>query len=81
MREMLDTLVAELIEKGILLEEACSEFERRFLQRALERARGNRTLAAQTLGIHRNTLSRRLRELNLAAPKPSASARARAADA
>jgi DNA-binding NtrC family response regulator len=76
---MLDALVAELIEKGILFEEACSEFERRFLQRALERARGNRTLAAQTLGIHRNTLSRRLRELNLAAPKPSAAARARAA--
>lgn len=81
MREMLDTLVAELIEKGILLEEACSEFERRFLQRALERARGNRTLAAQTLGIHRNTLSRRLRELNVAEPKPLSPARARIAGA
>jgi len=81
MREMLDTLVAELIEKGILFEEACSEFERRFLQCALERARGNRTLAAQTLGIHRNTLSRHLRQLHLAEPQPPPPARARAAGA
>ena len=78
---MLDALVSEMIEKGILFEEACSEFERRFLQRALERARGNRTLAAQTLGIHRNTLSRRLRELDLAAPEQPAPARARTAGA
>jgi DNA-binding NtrC family response regulator len=68
--EALDTLIAEMIENGILFEEACSEFERRFIQRALERAQGKRSLAAQMLGIHRNTLGRRMQELNLDAPKP-----------
>ncbi len=76
--EALDALIAEMIEKGILFEEACSEFERRFIQRALERAQGKRSLAAQMLGIHRNTLGRRMQELNLDTPKPT---RARGASA
>lgn len=70
MRESLDALVSEMIEKGILFEEACAEFERRFIQNALHRAKGNRSLAAQALGIHRNTLSRRLQDLDLKSSPP-----------
>jgi len=82
MNETLDGLVAEMVETGILFEEARTEFERRFIQRVLEQHRGNRSSAAQALGMHRNTLRRKLEELELAArttAAPKAKTRARAA--
>lgn len=65
MREALDALIAEMVDKGIRFDEACGEFERRFIKRVLDRAAGNRSHAAKALGIHRNTLSRKLEELQL----------------
>jgi len=41
------------------------QFERQVIRKALERARGNQTLAAKALGLHRNTLIWKLKELNL----------------
>ncbi|MGH9482721.1 MAG: helix-turn-helix domain-containing protein [Terriglobales bacterium] len=82
MREALDALVAEMVDKGIRFDEACGEFERRFIKRVLDRAAGNRSHAAQALGMHRNTLSRKLEELQLAArPQPRASRNGRRARA
>ncbi|MBE2253963.1 MAG: sigma 54-interacting transcriptional regulator [Myxococcus sp.] len=43
-----------------------AEVERRHILSVLERARGNRTLAAKWLGIGRNTLGRKLKEYGLA---------------
>lgn len=60
MREQLDKLVEEMVDKGILFEEARREFERRFIARALTRSNGNLCRAADLLGIHRNTLSRKI---------------------
>ena len=65
MREALHALVAEMVEKGILFDEAREEFERRFIQQVLERTQGNQTRAALALGVHRNTLSRKMAELQL----------------
>jgi Nif-specific regulatory protein len=42
-----------------------AEAEKRHIQAALERAEGNRTLAAQWLDIGRNTLLRKLKQYNL----------------
>lgn len=64
MKEAMEALIAEMVDKGILLDEACSEFEHRFIRRVLERVEGNRTQAAQILGLHRNTLSRKLEQRN-----------------
>jgi Fis family transcriptional regulator, factor for inversion stimulation protein len=64
-KDQLEGLVAQMIERGILFEEAVEEFEKRFIKRALERAGGNQSKAAQTLGIHRNTLSRKVAEYKL----------------
>jgi Fis family transcriptional regulator, factor for inversion stimulation protein len=64
-KEELETLVGQMIERGILLDEALSEFKKRFIRRALERARGNQSRAAKELGIHRNTLSRLVDEYKL----------------
>ena len=65
MREELDKLVEEMVTKGILYEDARQEFERRFIARALVRSKGNLGRAAGLLGIHRNTLSRKIVEYRL----------------
>ncbi|HUX67514.1 MAG TPA: helix-turn-helix domain-containing protein [Terriglobales bacterium] len=65
MREALEALVAEMVDKGIRFDEARVEFERRFIKRVLDRAKGNRSQAAEALGMHRNTLSRKLEELEI----------------
>jgi DNA-binding NtrC family response regulator len=49
-----------MVDRGILLEEAVTEFEKKFIKRALERSNGNQSRAARLLGIHRNTLSRKV---------------------
>ena len=65
MKDQLETLVGQMVERGILLEEAVSEFKKRFVKRALERSSGNQSRAAKLLGIHRNTLSRMVEEYKL----------------
>lgn len=65
MKDQLEGLVSQMVERGILFEEALGEFEKRFIKRTLERAHGNQCLAAKMLGIHRNTLSRKIGEYKL----------------
>jgi len=48
-----------------MLDEAVNEFEKKFIRRALERANGNQSRAAKVLGIHRNTLSRKVEAYKL----------------
>ena len=64
-REQLESLVGMMVERGILLEEALTEFEKKFIRRALERSNGNQSRAAKVLGIHRNTLGRKITEYHL----------------
>jgi len=59
-KDQLEALVGQMVERGILFEEAVSEFEKRFIKRVLDRSNGNQSRAAQVLGIHRNTLSRKI---------------------
>jgi DNA-binding protein Fis len=65
MRDQLEGLVVQMVERGILFDEAVGEFEKRFIKRVLERADGNQSRAAEVLGIHRNTLSRKIVEYKL----------------
>ena len=65
MKEKLEALVAEMIDKRIYLEEGVTEFEKRFIQLALAQHGGNRTKAAGTLGLHRNTLTRKIAQYKL----------------
>ena len=54
-----------MVERGILFDEAVGEFEKRFIKRVLDRTNGNQSRAAEVLGIHRNTLSRKISEYKL----------------
>ena len=65
MKEKLEALVNQLVEHGISFEDAVGEFERKFIKKVLERNNGNRSKAAKALGIHRNTLSRKIDGLGL----------------
>jgi len=49
----------------IRYQEAMDDFERRLIQSALTRARGNRSLAARQLSIKRTTLNYRIKSLNI----------------
>lgn len=60
MREKLNSLIDEMLKKGILYEDAKREIERQFIHRALRKSSGNLGQAADLLGIHRNTLSRKI---------------------
>jgi DNA-binding NtrC family response regulator len=61
-RERLDHLVTEMFDRGIRLEDAVREVEKRFVARALQASEGNIGEAATRLGLHRNTLSRKIAE-------------------
>jgi DNA-binding NtrC family response regulator len=64
-KQQLDALIGEMIEKGILFTEAKREFEKRFIARVVQRHRGNLSRAAKDLKIHRNTLGKKLEEYKL----------------
>ena len=65
MKDILEGLVSQMVERGILFDEAMGEFEKKFIKGVLERVEGNKSRAAQVLGIHRNTLSRKITEYKL----------------
>ena len=65
MRDQLNRLVDELVSKGIRYDDARQEFERRYISRALARAEGKVGRAAKMIGLHRNTLSRKVTEYRL----------------
>jgi Fis family transcriptional regulator, factor for inversion stimulation protein len=64
-KDQLEGLVTQMVDRGILFDEAVGEFEKRFIKRILDRADGNQCRAAKMLGIHRNTLSRKIGEYKL----------------
>jgi DNA-binding protein Fis len=59
-KDQLEALVGQMVERGIQFDEALNEFEKKFIKRVLDRSRGNQSRAARLLGIHRNTLSRKI---------------------
>jgi Fis family transcriptional regulator, factor for inversion stimulation protein len=58
-------LIGELVSRGVRYDDAQREFEKKFITHALTRADGNLGKAADLLGMHRNTLSRKVAEYRL----------------
>lgn len=65
MKRELDSLVTQMHAGGITYNEAVREFKKRFLVEVLAHHRGNQCKAAKELGMHRNTLSRTIAELQI----------------
>lgn len=64
MRERMEVLIDEMIDGKILLREALDEFEKVFIQRALDRNDLHISNTSETLGIHRNTVAKKLASYN-----------------
>ena len=60
MRARLEALIDEMLDGQIMLDEAVEEFEKLYIQKALARHREHLSRTAASLGIHRNTLSKRV---------------------
>jgi Fis family transcriptional regulator len=61
----LDNLVTQMHSTGVRYEDAVRQFKRQYLLEVLRAHRGNQCKAAEELGMHRNTLSRTMAELEL----------------
>ncbi|MFQ5738575.1 MAG: helix-turn-helix domain-containing protein [Acidobacteriota bacterium] len=65
MKDVLEDVVDEMVVGGILWPEARSQFEKLFIIRVLRETGGNLGLAAEKMGVHRNTLSKKVREYRI----------------
>ncbi|HYL12840.1 MAG TPA: helix-turn-helix domain-containing protein [Terriglobales bacterium] len=61
----LERLALRMHKTGILYSEAIREFKKQFILVALRTAHWNQSRAAQALGMHRNTLVRTIRALDI----------------
>jgi DNA-binding NtrC family response regulator len=60
-----ENMANELDEKNINLKIAMEQLEQHYIKRALKKTKGNQIKAAEILGIHRNTLFTKLKQLNI----------------
>ena len=72
MRDRLEKLISEMLDGHILLPEALAEFEKIYIEKALERNGSHLARTAEVLGIHRNTLSKRVNGSHPQKPKKQA---------
>jgi DNA-binding NtrC family response regulator len=64
LKDRLEAICIEMLDRGILYREALDQFEKTFISEILKRNDGNLVRTASTLGIHRNTLSKRIARYN-----------------
>ena len=65
MKEQLASVVLQMYKAGLQCSEAVREFQKAFILTVLKDQRGNQCRAAEKLGIHRNTLRRTIRALQI----------------
>lgn len=61
----LQSLVTQMHSSGVSYNEALRQFKRRYILEVLAQHKGNQCKASDELGMHRNTLSRLLAELEM----------------
>ena len=59
-RPRLEAVIEDMLDGHILLDEALEEFEKLYIQRAYNRNKKRISHTAAALGIHRNTISKRV---------------------
>jgi Fis family transcriptional regulator len=65
MKEKFDGLVEQLLRGGVELQDAIEVLERSMIEGALTGNSGNQCAASKQLGIHRNTLQRKMVEYGI----------------
>ena len=64
-KDKLEEIIGEIVSKGIYWSEATSQFEKLSIIRALQNSDGNLGRAAEIMGIHRNTIAKKVREYKI----------------
>jgi Fis family transcriptional regulator, factor for inversion stimulation protein len=72
MKSDLDGLVERLLGANIFMQEAIELLESKMIEGALKANEGNQCAASKQLGIHRNTLQRKMAQYKLANGRPRA---------
>lgn len=70
MKDNLNDLIDRMVHGGLFLEEAVEMLERGMITRVLEREGGNQSKASSALGIHRNTLLRKMLTYDIGGKRP-----------
>ena len=70
MKERFDALIDHLMNAGFFLEQAVEVLEKGMIDRALRITNTNQSEAAKLLGIHRNTLQRKMVEHKIDGKRP-----------
>jgi DNA-binding NtrC family response regulator len=65
LKRELDGIITQMYSAGVSYNEAVRQFKRRYILQVLAQHKGNQCKAAEELGMHRNTLSRTLAELDM----------------
>ena len=65
MKDQVERLISEMVNTGVFFQDAVSEFEKKYIRKVLEINGGNQSKAAKALGIHRNTLGRKMEEYHI----------------
>jgi Fis family transcriptional regulator len=65
LKRELDGIITQMHSAGITYTDAVKQFKKRYILEVLSHHKGNQCKAAEELGMHRNTLSRTLAELDL----------------
>jgi len=65
MKQQFDVLVEHLLTGNIFMEEAIELLEKRMIESALAKSGGKQTATSKLLGIHRNTLQRKMVQYGL----------------
>jgi len=64
-RDHLERLVTDMLDKGLPYEDVRRELEKLSITRALQRTKGSLGEAAEMLGVHRNTIARKIAEYRI----------------
>lgn len=65
LKEVLEGVIEEALDAHLLWPEVCEQFEKLFIVSALRRCNGSIQQAAEIMGVHRNTLSKKIREYQI----------------
>lgn len=72
LHDRIKPVIEELLDGRILLDEALTEFEKLYIENALARNQDHLSKTAKAIGIHRNTLAKRIAAYKAAKKKGTA---------
>ena len=64
-KQVLEEVIEEMLDKGIYWPEFSAQLEKLYIMKALSKTNGSVYKAAELMGIHRNTLSKRIQEYGI----------------